>query len=176
MIRFDRNLGKERERTPFSRIPRGIHRENSPDQVRLELCGWLLDQVLTCRDRGCAEAGATTTRAGDAAEGPCIAVIDTTAIELRDETRPPLDHHHHPAHVVVLQHRQGTPDARVSRTRYLEGRPIAWFPSLMIGILSGIPFAADDARSALFTVSFRRVVARQEFPEMSVTVWYNWYS
>ncbi|XP_011260986.1 sn1-specific diacylglycerol lipase alpha isoform X6 [Camponotus floridanus] len=74
-----------------------------------------LNKVLTCRDRGCAEAGATT-RAGDAA-GPCIAVIDTTAIELRDETRPPLDHHHHPAHVVVLQHRQGTPDARVSRTR-----------------------------------------------------------
>lgn len=70
-----------------------------------------------CRDRACAEAGATTG-AGNAAEA--IAVIDVAAIELRDETRPPLDHHQ--AHIVVLHH-QGTSDARAivpsSRTRYL---------------------------------------------------------
>lgn len=106
-----------------------------------------MDQVLTCRDRGCAEARATTG-AEDAA-GPCIAVIDTTAIELRDETRLPLDHHHHPAHVVMLQHRQSTPDARVSRTRYLaRGR---WLRGSLADdrILSRILFAADDVRSAL---------------------------
>lgn len=82
--------------------------------------------MLACRDRDCAEAGATTGAAADEA----IAVIDTTAIELGDETGPPLDcdhhrhHQHHPPHVVVLHHPQGSPDARVSapssRTRYLD--------------------------------------------------------
>ncbi|XP_050453691.1 diacylglycerol lipase-alpha isoform X5 [Cataglyphis hispanica] len=72
-----------------------------------------LNKVLACRDRACAEAGATTG-AGNAAEA--IAVIDMAVIELRDETQPPLDHQH-----IVVLHHQGTPDARAiassSRTR-----------------------------------------------------------